>query len=129
MSSLKRQKDESIAVTPSSSSELPPKKAKVAGAELPQLISIRIYNDQTRASIRIYNDQTRASIVANIDRPTLIRISNFFQNLTENLDEGESEIALEEEHVYEAAELLINIVNFFHKKDEGGEIALPIQVL
>ena len=30
--------------------------------------------------------------------------------------------------MYEAAEMLMNIVNYFHKKDEGGETAQSVQV-
>jgi hypothetical protein len=117
--SLKGQQDESIAVTPSSSSssESPPKKVKVEGAELPQLISIRIYNE------------TGVSSATKIDRSILMRISDFFGSLVENLDEGESEIALEEEDVYEAVELLITLVKLYRKKEEGDETAPVVQVL
>ena len=122
-SSLKRQQDESIAFTPSSSpsssssSEAPPKKVKVAGSELPQLISISIYNEQTGVSS-----------ATKIDRSTLMRISDFFRNLVDNLDEGESEIALKEENVYEALNLLTNLVILHSKEGEEGETVLPVQV-
>ena len=55
-------------------------------------------------SVRIYNEQTGVSITAKIDRSALTRLSDFFCNVVENLGEGDSEeIALEEEDVYEAA--------------------------
>ena len=112
-SSFKRQQYESSTVTPSfsSSSAAPLKKAKV-----PQLI------------IRIHNDQTGVSNATKIDRSVLVRISDFFRNLVEKLHEGETEIALEEEDVYEAVGLLIKLVILHSKEDEGGETAPPIQV-
>ena len=79
-------------------------------------------------TIRFYNKQTRAMSTTRVDRSILIRISDFFQNLVEKPKEGGSKICLEEEHAYEAGELLINIVNFYRKKDEGGETAPPVQV-
>ena len=79
-------------------------------------------------SIRIYNE-IGVSIVAKIDPSVFMRISDFFRNLVENLNEGETEIALEEEDVFEATELLMNIANFYRKEGEGGETAPPIQVL
>ena len=116
----KRKQNDIIAVTPPSpsSSEKASKKAKEASVKVPQLISMRIYNEQTGVSN-----------VLQIDRPTLMPISDFFRFLVENLDEGETEIALEEEDVYEATELLMNIANFYRKEGEGGETAPPIQVL
>ena len=112
--------EEALAVTPPSPSSFQkaPNKAKEASVKVPQLIS----------SI-IYNEQTGGSNVLQIDRPTLMRISDFFRFLEENLDEGETEIALEEEDVFEATELLMNIANFYRKEGEGGETAPPIQVL
>ena len=112
-SSFKRQQYESSTVTPSfsSSSAAPLKKAKV-----PQLI------------IRIHNDQTGVSNATKIDRSVLVRISDFFRNLVEKLHEGETEIALEEEDVYEAVELMMNLVKLHSKEDDGGETAPPIQV-
>ena len=46
----------------------------------------------------------------------------------ENLGEGETEIALKEENVYEAVELMMNLVKLHSKEDDGGETAPPIQV-
>jgi hypothetical protein len=120
-SSLKGKQDVSTpspSSSSSSSSDAPSKKAKEASEKSPQMISVRIHNEQTGASV-----------VAKVDRSTLIRISDFFQTLVENLDEGESEISLKEEDVYEAVDLLMNLVKLHRKKDEGGEIAPPIQVL
>jgi hypothetical protein len=78
-------------------------------------------------SVRIFNGQT--ATIAKFDRSALSRVSDFFRNLVENLGEGDSEeIALEEEDVYEAAMFLMNIVNFYYKKDQGGETAPPVQV-
>ena len=53
-----------------------------------------------------------------------MRISDFFQTLVANLDEGESEIALEEEDVYEAVNLLTNLVKLHCKEDGGGETSV-----
>jgi hypothetical protein len=52
-----------------------------------------------------------------------MRMSAFFRNLVENLDEGESEIALEEEHVYKAAVLLLEFAEHY-----SHEAAPSVQV-
>jgi hypothetical protein len=110
-----RKHDEKVAsIPPLSSSESVA--ANNASAEVPQLISIRIYNE------------TGVSNATKIDRAVLMRISDFFRNLVENLDEGEMEIALEDNDVYEAVELLMNLVKLY-SKEEGGKTAPPIQVL
>ena len=117
-SSSKRKQEETISIPPpsssSSSSEDPSskKKAKGAGAEAPQLISVRIYN----------SGETGFSVVA-IDRVVLMRMSDFFKTLVENLGEGESEIALEEKEVYKAAALLPELAEHYNH-----EAAPPVQV-
>jgi hypothetical protein len=50
-------------------------------------------------------------------------MSDFFKTLVENLDEGESEIALKEKEVYKAAALLLKLVEHY-----SHEAAPPVQV-
>ena len=113
--SLEKKQNESIAsFPPSSSSEVP---SNNANAATPKLISMSIYNKRTGVSS-----------TTKIDRSALM-LSDFFKTLVENLDEGESEIALEEDEVYDAVEMLIDLVKIYRKKGDESKKGSPVQVL
>ena len=112
--SSKRKQEETIPIPlpSSSSSSSDDQSSKMAKEAMPQQISVRIFSGETGFSI-----------VAKIDRVVLMRMSDFFKTLVENLAEGESEIALEEKEVYKAAALLPKLAEHY-----SHEAAPPVQV-
>ena len=64
--------------------------------------------------IRLFN-KSSASSTLQIKRKVLIHMSDFFRSLVENLPDGTTEIALEEDEIYKAVSILSEVADLYSK--------------
>ena len=86
----------------------PSKKVKSARTE--EVVVVRLFNERG------------VQIPVQIEREILLSMFDFFKNLVENLGDGETEIALEEDDIYKAASFLLEIADFCSKRNKGVNV-------